>query len=72
LIALGVPEGKVIGVMLDQLLHAKLAGQVPERMDEVQYIQNQLAAHAERVAEAKAVKDFEKPTEPEAGSDVAR
>jgi tRNA nucleotidyltransferase (CCA-adding enzyme) len=72
LMGLGVPEGKVIGVLLDQLLHAKLAGQVPERMDEVQYIQNQLAAHAERLAEAKAVEGREKPVEPEAGSDVAR
>lgn len=54
LMGLGVPEGKLIGLLLDQLLHAKLAGQVPERMDEVQYIQNQLAARAEQQAEAKA------------------
>ncbi|WP_303673377.1 hypothetical protein [Vampirovibrio chlorellavorus] len=54
LIGLGVPEGKVIGQLLDQLLHAKLAGQVPDRLEEVQYIQNQLAAHAERLAELKA------------------
>jgi tRNA nucleotidyltransferase (CCA-adding enzyme) len=54
LIGLGVPEGKLIGLLLDQLLHAKLAGQVPDRMDEVQYIQNQLAMKAEQQAEAKA------------------
>lgn len=53
LIGLGVPEGKLIGLLLDQLLHAKLAGQVPDRMDEVQYIQNQLAMRAEQQAEAK-------------------
>lgn len=70
LIGLGVPEGKVIGVLLDQLLHAKLAGQVPDRLDEVQYIQNELAAHAERVAEAKAAEGREKPPESEASSDA--
>lgn len=42
LIGLGVPEGKQIGQMLDQLLHAKLAGHVPDRLDEIQYIQNRL------------------------------
>ncbi len=42
LMDLGVPEGKLIGRMLDDLLHAKLAGQVPERLDEIQYIQHHL------------------------------
>ncbi|WMU93290.1 poly(A) polymerase I [Microcystis phage MaAM05] len=65
LIGLGVPEGKVIGQLLDQLLHAKLAGQVPDRLEEVQYIQNQLAAHAERLAEFKAQQGREQPPEAE-------
>lgn len=56
LIGLGVPEGKLIGSLLGQLLHAKLSGQVPDRMDEVQYIQNQLAVRAERDAEEKAAR----------------
>jgi tRNA nucleotidyltransferase (CCA-adding enzyme) len=42
LIGLGVPEGKQIGQMLDQLLHAKLAGHVPDRLDEIQYIRSRL------------------------------
>ncbi len=40
---LGVPEGKQMGQLLDQLLHAKLAGQTRDRLDEIQYIQNHLA-----------------------------
>jgi len=40
LIELGVPEGKLIGQLLDRLLHAKLIGQTPDRLSEVQYIQN--------------------------------
>lgn len=43
LIELGVSEGKAVGRMLDDLLHAKLAGQVPERLDEIQFVQNTLA-----------------------------
>ena len=39
---LGVPEGKLIGQLLDQLLHAKLAGQTNDRLGEVQFIQNRL------------------------------
>jgi tRNA nucleotidyltransferase (CCA-adding enzyme) len=39
---LGVPEGKMIGLMLDQLLHAKLAGHMPDRLDEIQYVQTRL------------------------------
>ncbi len=69
LIGLGVPEGKVIGFLLDQLLHAKLAGQVPDRMDEVQYIQNQLAARAEQLAEAKAA---EMQAQPNGDADANR
>ena len=42
LIELGVPEGKEIGRLLDELLHVKLAGRLPERMDEVQYVKNVL------------------------------
>jgi tRNA nucleotidyltransferase (CCA-adding enzyme) len=42
LIEMGVPEGKQIGQMLDLLLHAKLAGHVPDRLDEIQYIRNRL------------------------------
>jgi len=43
LIELGVPEGKLIGQLLDQLLHAKLVGQTPDRLAEVQYIRSRLA-----------------------------
>lgn len=70
LMGLGVPQGKVIGVLLDQLLHAKLSGQVPDRLDEIQYIQNQMAAHAEQQAEAKAAEGRELKANPEAGSDA--
>lgn len=43
LIGLGVPEGKVIGQLLTHLRHAKLAGQVPERLDEIRYVRERLA-----------------------------
>lgn len=51
LIELGVPEGKLIGQLLDQLLHAKLIGQTPDRLAEVQYIQSRLTEL--RLAEEK-------------------
>lgn len=44
LLELGVPAGKTVGQMLNALLHAKLAGRVPERLDEVAYIRQQLGA----------------------------
>lgn len=47
LIGLGVPAGKEVGRLLDDLLHAKLAGQVPERLDEVRYIRNYLEKQAD-------------------------
>lgn len=39
LLELGVPKGKPIGQVLNRLLHAKLAGQLPDRLDEVQCVQ---------------------------------
>lgn len=46
LIELGVPKGKQIGQVLDQLLHVKLAGQLPDRLDEVQFVQTLLEKEA--------------------------
>jgi tRNA nucleotidyltransferase/poly(A) polymerase len=53
LMKLGAPEGKLIGQLLDQLLHAKLAGQTSDRLGEVQFIQARLA-EIEREREAQA------------------
>jgi tRNA nucleotidyltransferase (CCA-adding enzyme) len=39
---LGVPQGKQIGILLHDLLHAKLMGRVPERLDEVVFIQKRI------------------------------
>jgi tRNA nucleotidyltransferase (CCA-adding enzyme) len=47
LIDLGVPEGRAVGQLLDELLHVKLAGRLPDRLDEIQYVQNHLQAQAE-------------------------
>ena len=56
LIELGVPKGKQIGQVLDQLLHVKLAGQLPDRLDEVQFVQTLLEKEA-----AQANKQTEGP-----------
>ncbi len=42
LIDLGVPEGKEVGRLLDEMLHVKLAGRLPERINEIEYVQNHL------------------------------
>jgi tRNA nucleotidyltransferase (CCA-adding enzyme) len=42
LIELGVPKGKEIGKLLDELLHVKLTGRLSGRMDEIQYVKNLL------------------------------
>jgi tRNA nucleotidyltransferase (CCA-adding enzyme) len=44
LISLGVPEGKDVGRLLDELLHAKLAGQLSDRMAEINAVKRILAA----------------------------
>ena len=38
LIALGVPQGRLVGQLLDELLHVKLVGRLPDWLDEVQYV----------------------------------
>lgn len=52
LIELGVPKGKQIGEVLDQLLHVKLAGQLPDRLDEVQFVQSLLDKEAALASES--------------------
>jgi tRNA nucleotidyltransferase (CCA-adding enzyme) len=42
LIELGIPEGKEIGRILNELLHVKLTGRLPDRLDEIQYVKNLL------------------------------
>lgn len=44
LISLGVPEGKEVGRLLDELLHAKLAGQLSDRMAEINAVKRTLTA----------------------------
>ncbi len=39
---LGVPKGEAIGLLLKELLHAKLSGRLKDRMAEVRYIQSKL------------------------------
>ena len=52
LIELGVPEGKAIGKLLDDMLHAKLAGQLPDRIDEIDYVRTHLGL---KVKEADSI-----------------
>jgi tRNA nucleotidyltransferase (CCA-adding enzyme) len=42
LIELGVPEGREVGTLLNELLHAKLAGSVTDRMSEIYFVRNKL------------------------------
>jgi tRNA nucleotidyltransferase (CCA-adding enzyme) len=42
LINLGVPEGKDVGRLLNELLHAKLAGQLPDRLAEINAVRRAL------------------------------
>lgn len=42
LIGLGVPEGKAIGHLLDELLHVKLMGRLTDRLAEIQYVKTLL------------------------------
>lgn len=42
LINLGVPEGKEVGRLLNELLHAKLAGQLPDRIAEINAVRRSL------------------------------
>lgn len=44
LMELGVPEGEAIGQLLRELLHLKLSGRLPDRMDEIRYVQQKLEA----------------------------
>lgn len=42
LMELGVPEGKTLGIAMNQLLRAKLSGMVHERMDEIRFVKEKL------------------------------
>jgi tRNA nucleotidyltransferase (CCA-adding enzyme) len=87
LIGLGVPEGKVIGHLLDRLLHAKLAGQIPERMDEIRYVRSHIEsqtpppiqelnqgpnAPTSQTPERVPTDDSDKPLPPDVQADAER
>src|SRR5690606_19484549 len=64
LIELGVPEGRAVGQLLNELLRVKLAGRVPDRLDEIQYVRNCLQAQAEAANPApESVEPAEEATE---------
>lgn len=65
LIELGVPEGREIGQLLNELLHVKLTGRLPDRLDEVHYIQNWLKTQEENQASIAPVsKDLPYDSQP--------
>lgn len=54
LLELGVPQGKQVGSLLNELLHAKLMGRVPERLDEIDFIQKRRQALDSNLSETLA------------------
>lgn len=53
LMELGVPEGKILGEAMNQLLRAKLSGMVHGRMDEIKFVKEKLLPKIKTEAENK-------------------